>query len=129
METNPETSEKANYVQAKQNGQHLIDSGSQEYKLVRKRGSKAYYRCTEKKRSLCKATAVVEGEFIIKKIGEHNHDSSLLKKRVREMENEAIKAASTSHTSPRSVLCDLTSNVTNVSSGRPVIFTFDLLFR
>ena len=85
---------------------------------MRKRGSKAYYRCTEKKRSLCQATAIVEGEYITKKMGEHNHDSNLLKKRVRDMENEAIKAAATSHTSPRSVLCDLTANVNSASAGK-----------
>ena len=110
----------ANYVPAKQNGRHLVDQHQYEYKLVRKRDTKAYYKCTEKKKLCCTATAVVHGDMIIKKMGNHNHDSELIKKRVQEMEKEAIKAAASNHTAPRTVLGNLTATISISSAGKNV---------
>ena len=104
-------------MDAKQNGKHLVDGNEFTYKKSRTRAEKVYYVCTNKTRIGCNATAVVEGDKIVKKYGQHNHDTNLVQKRVREEEDKAIKAASTNHTSPRSVLGDLTASVCNESSG------------
>ena len=105
------------YVDAKQNGKHLVDGNEFTYKRSRPRAETVYYVCTHKTRIGCNATAVVKGDKIVKKYGQHNHDTNLVQKRVREEEDKAIKAASTNHTSPRSVLGDLTASVCNESSG------------
>jgi len=110
--------EDANYISAKQNGRHLVDKNQFIYSLLRKRNDKAYYTCINKKKMNCKATAIVTGDKITRKSGTHNHDTDLLKKRVRELEHQAIRAASTNHSAPRTVLGDLTAAVSNVSEGK-----------
>ena len=64
----------------------------------RTRAEKVYYVCTHKIRIGCDATAVVQGDKIAEKYGQHNHDTNLVQKRVREEEDKAINAASTNHT-------------------------------
>ena len=117
MASNDLKEEVARYMDVKQNGKHLVDDNNFTYKKVPTRAEKVYYACTHKNRVGCDATAVVQGDKIIKKYGQHNHDSNLVQKRVREEENRAIAAASANHTSPRSVLGDLTASVCNDSAG------------
>ena len=93
--------EDTNYISAKQNGRHLVDKNQFIYSLLRKRNDKAYYTCINKKKMNCKATAIVTGDKFTRKSGTHNHDTDLLKKRVRELEHQAIRAASTNHSAPR----------------------------
>ena len=71
------------YVDVKQNGKHLEDINKFTYRKVRTRAEKVYYACTQKKRLGCDATAVVQGDKIVKKYGKHNHDTNLVQKRVR----------------------------------------------
>ena len=42
--------------------------------------------------------AVVQGDKIVKKYGQQNHDTNPVQKRVREEEDKAINVASTNHT-------------------------------
>ena len=113
--------EVARYVDAKQNGRHLLDNSQNTYKKVRTRDDNVYYACTQKKKLGCNATAVVKGDRIVKKYGQHCHDTNLVQKRVREQENMAIAGASTNNTSPWSVLGDLTvwENVHKPVHGLP----------
>ena len=110
--------EDANYLSAKQNGRHLVDKNDFIYSLIRKRNDKAYYACINKKKMNCSATAIVTGDKFTQKSGAHNHDTDLLKKRVRMLEQQAIRAAATNHSAPRAVLGDLTAAVSNVSEGK-----------
>ena len=86
-------------MDAKQNGKHLVDGNEFTNKKSPTRAEKVYYVCTHKIRIGCDATAVVEGDKIVKKYGQqHNHDTNLVQKRVREEEDKAINVASTNHT-------------------------------
>ena len=66
----------------------------------------------------CKVTAAVEvaTNMVTRITGEHNHDTDLAAKKVREKENEAIQEAARNPTvSPRTVLGNLAANVTATS--------------
>ena len=115
--------EVAVYINVKQNGKRLVDGNQYTYSKVRERADKVYYACTQKKRIGCDATAVVQGDLIVKKFGQHNHDTNVVQKRVREEEDKAIAAAASNHTSPRSVLGDLTASVCNNSTGKIQLVT------
>ena len=90
---------------AKQNGVHLLDDKNFEYRILRKRSTKTYFSCIFKKTLKCPATAVVEGENVTALNYDHTHDSDLLRRQIRELENERIRMASyTSTPAPRTVL-------------------------
>ena len=81
---NLEVARYVRYVDAKQNGKHLVDGNEFTYKKSPTHAEKVYYVCTHKTRIGCDATAVVQGDKIVKKYGRHNHDTNLVQKRVRE---------------------------------------------
>ena len=56
--------------------------------LQRRNPYKTYYQCIQRKNNSCPAGAVItnENDKIISFLGEHTHDSDLLKKREREIE-------------------------------------------
>ena len=60
--------EVARYVDAKQNGRHLLDNSQNTYKKVRTRDENVHYACTQKKKLGCNATAVVKGDRIVKSL-------------------------------------------------------------
>ena len=66
MASNDLEEEVARYVDVKQNGKHLVDDNNFTYKKVRARAEKVYYACTHKNRDGCDATAVVQGDKIIR---------------------------------------------------------------
>ena len=114
----------AEYLPARRGGRHLKDENEMVYYLNRRRDSKTYYCCIEKSRLKCPATAVVENEtnMIIKKSGEHVHDSNLLKRAVRQLENQAIKNAAENRDVPRSVLGNLNIIVSQSTNGKHSYF-------
>ena len=85
--------ETANYIEVKQGGRHLLDSNQFEYRVTKKKPNKNYYQCIQRKNNSCPAGAVVnnENDKNISFLGEHLHDSDLLKKRVREIEKQVVK--------------------------------------
>lgn len=106
---------KAVYINVKQGGKHIVDAQQMEYRVTRRKEHKTYYQCVMKNKNMCPATAIVSNETddIVQLSGEHNHDSDLLKRKVRARENDAIKEAATnSSVSPRSVLGNITNEVT-----------------
>ena len=109
--------ETANYIEVKQGGRHLLDSNQFEYRVTKKKPNKTYYQCIQRKNNSCPAGAVVnnENDKIISFLGEHSHDSDLLKKRVREIEKQVVKESSGNKAiSPRTVL----GNIYNVGLQR-----------
>ena len=109
----------ATYLPARKGGRHLKDENNMTYALNKRRDNKTYYVCTEKKRLNCPATAVVENmtEMIIKLSGVHVHDSNLMKYEVRQLEDEAIRAAAENHDIPRYVLGNITNRVGETTQG------------
>ena len=81
---NLEVARYVRYVNAKQNGKDLVDGNEFTYKKSPTHAEKVYYVCTHKTRIGCDATAVVQGDKIVKKYGRHNHDTNLVQKGVRE---------------------------------------------
>ena len=106
---------RAEYVPARKGGRHLRDEQGMIYYLSKRREN----FCTEKKNLSCQVTAVVENstEMIIKISGEHVHDSNILHRKVRHLEEQAIKNAADNHYTPRSVLGNLTNTVGNTTHG------------
>ena len=99
--------ETANYIEVKQGGRHLLDSYQFEYRVTKKKPNKNYYQCIQRKNNSCPAGAVVnnENDKNISFLGEHTHDSDLLKKRVREIGKQVVKESSGNIAiSPRNVL-------------------------
>ena len=96
-----------------------MDSNQFEYRVTKKRPNKTYYQCIQRKNNSCPAGAVVnnENDKIISFLGEHTHDSDLLKKRVREIENQAVKEISGNIAiSPRTVLGNITNMVSTLTN-------------
>ena len=64
--------EEARYVEGKQNGKKLQDRNNFTYRKNSTHNGRVYYNCTEKKTLGCEATAIVQGDNIIKKSKQHN---------------------------------------------------------
>ena len=106
----------ARYVPVKQGGKHFIDDNNMEYRRIKTKPNKVYYQCIKKNTLFCPAGAVISAETdeVLKLVGEHNHDSELLKTKVRTLENEAIRQSSTNSTvNPRTMLGALTNNISS----------------
>ena len=101
------------YIAVKQGGKHFIDENEMEYRRIKTRANKIYYQCIEKNNTLCPAGAVIcsKSDVLIKLLGEHNHDSNLLRRKVRSLEYEAVQQAAGNIASPRSILGNLTNKV------------------
>ena len=110
---------RAEFVPARKGGRHLRDQQGMSYSLSKRREKKSYYFCVEKKILSCPATAVVDNstEMIIKISGDHVHDSNILQKKVRNLEEQAIKSAAEHHNAPRCVLGHLTNTIGNTTHG------------
>ncbi|XP_023344961.1 uncharacterized protein LOC111714145 [Eurytemora carolleeae] len=111
--------ETANYIEVKQGGRHLLDSNQFEYRVAKKKPNKTYYQCIQRKNNSCPAGAVInfENDKIISFLGEHSHDSDLLKKRVREIEKQVVKESSGNIAiSPRTVLGNMTNMVSTLTN-------------
>ena len=111
--------QRANYVPARKGGRHLRDERGMIYSLSKRRENKSYYFCCEKKNLGCPATAVVENstDMIIKISGDHAHDSNILQRKVRHLEEQAIRNAADNHNAPRSALGNLTNTVGTTTHG------------
>ena len=110
----------ATYIPVKQGGRHLLGDNEFEYRPNKVKENKTYYVCIEKRNLNCPATAVVcsKTDTVIKYLHEHNHDSDLIKKKVKKIENTLIQDAKKSTDSPRIVLGNITNNiVTEMESG------------
>ena len=95
----------------------LFYSNQWEYRVSKKKPNKTYYQSIQRKNNSCPAGAVVknENDKIISFLGEHTHDSDLLKKRVREIEKQVVKESSGNIAiSPRTVL----GNIYNIGLQR-----------
>ena len=115
--------ETANYIEVKQGGRHLLDSNQFEYRVTKKKPYKTYYQCIQRKNNSCPAGAVVnnENDKIISFLGEHTHDSDLLKRRVREIEKQAVKNSSgTLVISLQTVLGNMTNTVVHTYTNEGV---------
>ena len=114
---------RAVYVTNQKGGQNLKDVNGMIYTRNKRRNKKAYYICKEKNSLKCTATAIVDQESqLVKLVGEHVHDSNLLKQDVKKMEDEAIKAAGQNRSVPRSVLGNLCANIATTTKGNILFF-------
>ena len=88
--------ETANFIEVKQGERHLLDSNQFEYTVTKKKPNETYFQCIQRKNNSCPAGAVLnnENDKNISFLGEHTHDSDLLKKRVREIEKQTVKESS-----------------------------------
>ena len=117
------------FVPARKGGSHLRDHLGMLYYLSKRRENKSYYFCTEKKTLSCGATAVVDNttEMIIKMSGEHAHDSNLMQRNVRDLEEQDVSKAADNHNAPRSVLGNLTNTIAT-TAAELLASTFTTLF-
>ena len=93
------------YRPAKQGG-HILLYKSFEYTKHKSDGKRVYYRCRERTKSSCPVSLALDKDngAVVRTTNEHNHDSQLLEKKVRDAEQEAIKnAASHPTVAPRTV--------------------------
>ena len=120
---------RAEFVPTRKGGSHLRDHLGMLYYLSKRRENKSYYFCTEKKTLSCGATAVVDNttEMIIKMSGEHAHDSNLMQRNVRDLEEQDVSKAADNHNAPRSVLGNLTNTIAT-TAAELLASTFTTLF-
>ena len=113
---------RAEFVPARKGGRHLRDHQGMLYYLSKRRENKSYYFCVERKNLSCQSTAVVDNstEMIIKMSGEHIHDSNILQRNVRHLEEQAIMKAADNRNAPRSVLANLTNTIGTTTHGNAI---------
>ena len=113
-------------ISVKQNGRRLLDKEGMEYRLVKKREKKSYWECVNKKISNCCVTAVVDNVSEITKSinGTHTHDSDLVCKQMRKLEEQAIKSASRDFSAPRTCDQKTLADLTTVWTWQPVQFLY-----
>ena len=70
----------------RQTGTHVGPVQTSDGYIYKEKRNKTYYQCIQRKNNSCSAGAVVnnENDKIITFLGEHTHDSDLLKKRVQQ---------------------------------------------
>ena len=105
----------AQFKPAKQGGQILVTPDNHEFKKSRPaQGKKLFMKCRMHHKYGCKATAAVDLEenMVVRLSGEHNHDTDITIKKVKEMEKQAVEEAARNPTvSPRTVLGNLSTNI------------------
>ena len=83
------------YVPAKRNGgQLLTDPDNFIYNVSRKTDKTVYYVCQKLKQHGCKVMATVKksenGDVIMERRGEHEHDTDLLKEKAKQVLREEV---------------------------------------
>ncbi len=69
--------EDANFVTSRKGTALLVDSDGQAYSMIRKSGTRSFWRCVQHKKMTCPGRAVTASKFIVKKSGLHTHESDL----------------------------------------------------
>ena len=104
----------ATYKDAKNGGKILLTSDGHEFSKNKDDGKKIHYVCRHKIRHGCKVTAAVskETDQIVRVTGDHTHDTDILNKIAKTMEDDAVKAAATVPTvPPRTVMANLVAHL------------------
>ena len=107
------------YEDTKQGGKFLVYQHF-EYNKHQKDGKRIHYRCRERAKYQCKATLAVSVDTgtVVRVSGEHNHDSDVLKKYVKNEEKKAIRLAANYPTvAPRTVLGNLSNKLQTENPG------------
>ena len=109
----------AHFKHAKQGGKLLLCPEGYEFNKVKEDKDRIHFVCRMKKKYGCKVTAAVTvaDNMLVRMSGDHNHDTDIAVKKVKEKENNAIKEGARNPTvSPRSVLANLTTELMGSSS-------------
>ena len=105
------------FKEAKNGGKILLTGDGHEFSKNKDDGKKIHYVCRQKNRHGCKVTAAVckITETVVRINGEHTHDTDILNKMAKHMENEAVKAAATVPTvPPRNVIANLVAQIQEI---------------